>query len=347
MLAPWKKSYDKPKQHIKKQRHHFANKGQSSQSCGFSSSHVWVWQLDHKESWASKNWFFWTVLLEKTLEGPSDSRVIQPVNPKGNQPCIFIGRIDAEAEDPILWPLDAKSWLIWKDPDAGKDWRLEEKGMTEDDMVGWHHQLNGHESEWTPGVGDGQGGLACCHSWGRKESELNLSLPFILFWQPQEVKMLATQSYLTLCDPMDCSSPGSSVHGILQARILEWIAISSSRVSLRLNPLKILRGMGCKTREVLLEENWEDLSHVYGVTLSSIQKAGIQSPFLVEGMKAPWDKDWWWLKRMSQFFKRCSLDIDNGNSLSSPTHNSSPSPQRCALTLGFSGPREGRAEHHQ
>ena len=151
----------------------------------------------------------------------------------------------------------------------------------------------------------------------------------------------------TLCDTMDCSSPGSSVHGILQARILEWIAISSSRVSLRLNPLKILRGMGCKTREVLLEENWEDLSHVYGVTLSSIQKAGIQSPFLVEGMKAPWDKDWCWLKRMSQFFKRCSLDTDNGNSLSSPTHNSSPSPQRCALTLGFSGPREGRAEHHQ
>ena len=109
---------------------------------------------------------------------------------------------------------------------------------------------------------------------------------------------------------MDCSSPGSSVRGILQARILEWIAISSSRVSLRLNPLKILRGMGCKTREVLLEENWEDLSHVYGVTLSSIQKAGIQGPFLVEGTKAPCDKDWWWLKRMSQFFKRCSLDIE-------------------------------------
>ena len=113
----------------------------------FSSSHVWMWQLDHKESWASKNWCFWTVVLEKTLESPLGCKEMQPVHPKGNQSWIFIGRTDAEAEAPILWPPDAKAWLIWKDPDAGKDWRQEEKGMTEDKMVGWHHPLNGCEFE--------------------------------------------------------------------------------------------------------------------------------------------------------------------------------------------------------
>ena len=128
-----------------------------------------MWELDHKESWVLENWYFWTVVLEMTLESPLDSKEIKPVSPKGNQSWIFIGRTDAEAEAPILWPPNAKSWLIWKDSDAGKDWGQEEKGMTEDEMVGWHHQLNGHGFGWTPGVGDGQGGLACCSSWGRKE----------------------------------------------------------------------------------------------------------------------------------------------------------------------------------
>ena len=139
------KSSDKPKHHIKKQRHHFADKGLVSQNYGFSSSHLWTRELDHKESWAPKNWCFWTVVLEKTLESPLDCKEIQLVHPKGDQSWIFIGRTDVEAETPILWPPDAKSWLIWKDPNAGKDWGQEEKGTTEDEIVGWHHQLNGHE----------------------------------------------------------------------------------------------------------------------------------------------------------------------------------------------------------
>ena len=177
-VAPWKKSYDQSRQHIKKQRHYFADKGPSSQSYVFSSSHVWMWELDHKESWALKNRCFWTVVLEKTLESPLDWKEIQPVSPKGNQPWIFIGKTDAEAETPILWPPDAKIWLIWKDPDAGKDWRQEKKGTTEDGMVGWHHSLDGHEFEQALGVGDGQGSLACCSPWSWKEfdptEQLNL-----------------------------------------------------------------------------------------------------------------------------------------------------------------------------
>ena len=128
MLAPWKKSYDQPRQRIKKQRHYFASQGPSSQSCGFSSSHVWIWELDYKESWVPKNWCLWAVVLEKTLESPLDCMEVQPVSPKGNQSWIFIGRIDAGAETLILWPPDANNWLIWKDPDAGKDWEQEEKG---------------------------------------------------------------------------------------------------------------------------------------------------------------------------------------------------------------------------
>ena len=143
MLAPCKKSYDKSGQCIKKQSHYFANEGPYSQSCGFSGSHVWMWEMDHK-GWESKNWCFWTVVLEKTLERPLDCKKIKPVNPKGNQSWIFIGRTDAGAEASILWPSDVKNWLILKDPDTGKDWRWE---MTEDEMVGWHHQLNGHEFE--------------------------------------------------------------------------------------------------------------------------------------------------------------------------------------------------------
>ena len=128
-------------------------------------------ELDCEESWPLKNWCFWTMVLEKTLESPLDCKEIQPVHPKGDQSWVFIGRTDVEAETPILWPPNAKSWLIGKDYDAGKDWRQEEKGTTEDDMVGWHHWLNGHEFGYTPGVGGGQGGLACCSPWGRKESD--------------------------------------------------------------------------------------------------------------------------------------------------------------------------------
>ena len=147
-------------------------KGPSSQSYGFSSSHVWMWELDHKESWVLENWCFWTVVLEKTLESPLDCKEIKPVNPKGDQSWMFIGRTYAEAETPILWPPDGKSWLIWKDPDAGKDWGQEEKGMTEDEMVGWHHWLDGHEFEQALGGGDGQGSLVCCSPWGLKESNM-------------------------------------------------------------------------------------------------------------------------------------------------------------------------------
>ena len=170
MLVLWKKSYDKPRQYIKKQRHYFANKGLSSQSYGFSSGHVWMWELDHKEGWMLKNWCFWTVVLEQTPENPLDFKEIQPVNPKGNQSWVFIGSTDAEA--PIFWPPDVKSWLIGKDPDAGRDWRLEEKGTTEKEMVGWYHLLNGHEFEQALGDGEGQGSLECCSPWGRKESEM-------------------------------------------------------------------------------------------------------------------------------------------------------------------------------
>ena len=126
------------RQHIKKQRHSFANKGPSSQSYDFLSSHVWMWELDYKETWAPKKWCFWTVVLEKTLESPLDCKEIKPVNPKGSQFWIFIGRTQAEAETAVPWPPDAKKWLVGKDPDAGKDWRQEEKGTTEDEMVGWH-----------------------------------------------------------------------------------------------------------------------------------------------------------------------------------------------------------------
>ena len=169
--TPWKESYDQSRQHIKKQRHYFANKALSSQGYGFSCSHVWMWELDYKESWVPKNWCFWTVVLEKTLESPLDCKEIQPVHPKGNQSWIFIGRTDVEGETPILRPPDAKSWLIGKDSDAGKDWGQEEKGTTEDEMVGWHHRLNGHEFGQTLGVGDGQGGLVCCGSWVHKQSD--------------------------------------------------------------------------------------------------------------------------------------------------------------------------------
>ena len=131
-----------------------------------------MWELDHKENWVLKNWWFWTVVLEKTLESPLDCKNTQPVHPKGNQSWIFIGRTDVEAETPILWSPDVKNWLIQKYPDAGKDWEWEDKGMTEDEMVGWHHRLNGHEFEQALGVGEGQGSLLCCSPWGHKELDM-------------------------------------------------------------------------------------------------------------------------------------------------------------------------------
>ena len=188
MLTPWKESYDQVRWHIKKQRHYFSNKGPSSQSYGFSSSHVWMLELDYKESWVPKNWCFWIVVLEKTLESPLDCKDIHPVHSEGDQPWVGIGGTDAKAETPILWPPDAKSWLIWKDPNGGKDWRWEEKGTTENEMVGWHHQLNGREFEYTPGVGDGQGGLEYHSPWRHRVGhdwaiELNWQVTCVFFGQ--------------------------------------------------------------------------------------------------------------------------------------------------------------------
>ena len=168
-LAPWKKNYEKPDSILK------SRDMLSAKVCRVKDmvlpEIVSGCELDHKESWVQKNWCFWTVLLQKTLESPTDSKEVKSVNSKGNQSWIFIGRTAAEAEAPIIWPPDAKSCLTRKYPDVGKDWRQEEKGMTEDEMVGWRHWLDGREFEWTPGVGDGQGGLACCDSWGHKESD--------------------------------------------------------------------------------------------------------------------------------------------------------------------------------
>ena len=148
-----------------------------------------MWELDCKESWAPKNWCFWTVVLEKTLESPLDCKEIQPVHSEWDQSWVFIGRTDAKAETPVLWPPDVKNWLTGKDPDAGKDWKREEKGMTGDEMVGWHHWLNGHDYEQAPGFGDEQGGLACCDSWGCKESDMTVWL----IWSESNLKAFAQQ----------------------------------------------------------------------------------------------------------------------------------------------------------
>ena len=175
MLAPWKKSYDQSRQHIKKQRHYFANKVPSSQSY-FSSSHAQIWELDPKEGWELKNWCFWTVVLEKTLENPLDSKEIKPVSPKGNQSWILIERTDAEAEAPRLWPPDTKSQLIWKDPNAGKDRGQEEKGATEDKMVECHHWLNGHEfSKLWAKVKDREAWCAAVHGVSKSQTIYRLN----------------------------------------------------------------------------------------------------------------------------------------------------------------------------
>ena len=147
----------------------------SSQGFGFSSGHVWMWELDCEESWAPKNWCLNCGVGEDSWDS-LDCKEIQPVHPKGDQSWVFFGRSDAKAETPVLWPPHAKSWLIGKDSDAGRDCGQEEKRMTEDEMAGWHHWLDGHESEWTPGVGDGQWGLACCSPWGRKDLDMTEQL---------------------------------------------------------------------------------------------------------------------------------------------------------------------------
>ena len=169
MLTPWKESYNKPRQHIKKQRYYFANKGLSSQGYGFSSSRVWMWELDYQESWAPKNWCFWTVMLEKTLESPFDCKEIQPVHPKGNQPWIFIGRTDAEAETPILWSPDAKNHSLEKTLMLGKIKGGRRRGWQRTRLL--DGITNVMDIEQAPGVGDGQGSLACCSPWGCKESD--------------------------------------------------------------------------------------------------------------------------------------------------------------------------------
>ena len=173
MLAPWKKTYDEPRQHIKNQRHYFATKINLVKAmvfpivmCRCESWRRLKLKKDHEEGWGPKDWCFWTVVLKKTFESLLDSKEIKPINPKGNPSWIFIGRTVVEAEVPVLWPPDVKSPLPGKDTDTRKHWRQEEKGTTEDEMVGWYHRLNGREFEQTPGDGEGQGNLVCCNSWG-------------------------------------------------------------------------------------------------------------------------------------------------------------------------------------
>ena len=195
-----------PRKHIKKQRHYSANKYLPSQSYGFSSSHVWIWELDYKESWAPKNWCFWTVVLEKTLESPLDCKEIQPVHPKGNQSWIFIVKTVAEAETPILWPPDAKNWLIGRDPDPGKDWKQEEKGTTEDEMVGWPPiqwtwvWVNSRSWQWTerPGMLQSMGWQRVGHDW---VTELN--------WTEIIPQKLDTHVYFTKTDVQTLSESSS------------------------------------------------------------------------------------------------------------------------------------------
>ena len=212
----WKKSYDQPRQHIKEQRHYFVNKGQSSQNYDFSSGHVWMWELAYKESWVLKNWCFWTVVLEKTLESPLDCKEIQAVHSKGDQFWICIGRTDAKAETPILWPPDAKNWLIWKDPDAGKDWRQEEKGTTEDEMIGCHHRLwvwvNSVSWWWTREAWSAAvHGVAKSQTWLSEWTELKF----------RTLRKSKIASHYTQEKPVDCNSLDIG-HSLLTLAGLDW-----------------------------------------------------------------------------------------------------------------------------
>ena len=176
MLAPWKKIYDQPRQHIKKQRHYFANNGLSSQSYGFSCSHVWMWELDHKAEHltidAFELWCWRRLLRVPWTARRSNQSILKEISPEYTLEGLMLKLKLQHFKTSIFWPPDVKTWLIGKDPDAGKDGRREEKGMTEDEMVGWHHRLDEHEFEQAPGIGDGQGGLACCSPWGCKELEV-------------------------------------------------------------------------------------------------------------------------------------------------------------------------------
>ena len=198
-----------------------------------------MWELEYKESWVPKNWCFWTVVLEKTLESPLNSKEIQPVHPKGHQSWVFIGRTYAEAKTPILWPPDVKSGLIWKDPDAGKDWGQEEKGMTEDEMAVWHHWLNGHGFGQTPGVGDGQWGLECCSSWGRKELDTTEQVNWTDF--VDLFPSLVFLDYISLFN--SCCKAGLVILNSLNVCLSEMLFISPSILN------EILTGysnLGCR-----------------------------------------------------------------------------------------------------
>ena len=207
-----------------------------------------MWKLDCKKTWAPKNWCFWTVVLEKTLESPLDCKEIQPVHSEGDQPWHFFGRNDAKAETPIGCPPNAKHWLIWKDPDAGKDWGREEKGMTEDEMVGWHHRLDGHGFGWTPGVGDWQGGLACCSSWGHKESDMTKQMNWLLVTSVSFLPLL----YVTMWTSLGVPGCGEHIGVWLLSRLLScllfplfssWSPISPS--SLFSSPCNSANLSGC------------------------------------------------------------------------------------------------------
>ena len=238
-----------PGQCIKKQRYYFTDKGLSIQSYGFASSHVWMWELDHNESRALKNWCFWTVVLEKSLEIPLHSK-INPVNPKWNQSWIFIGRTDTEAEAPILRPPDAKNWLVGKDPDAGKDWRQEEKGTTNDEMVGWHHRLDGREFEQSLGVGDWQGCLEFCTPWGHKElnmtewlnwtdfQEYEISIFFLKMWREKNKQTLCTLGTQIGAATMENNL---AVPQKIKNRTTIWSSNSTSRYISSVNENSLLR----------------------------------------------------------------------------------------------------------
>ena len=191
-----------------------------------------MWELDHKESWALKNWCFWTVVLEKTLESPLDCKEIKPLNPKGNESWIFIGRTDAEAETPKLWLPDVKNWLTGKDSDAKKDWRQEKKGKTEDEMVEWHYWLDGHAFEQVLGVGDGQGSLACCSPWGRKEldtTELNRT-----DWTELSINYIESILYISQNCPHDIVTLASSgIHLISEQQLWSPLTLDTTTTSNR------------------------------------------------------------------------------------------------------------------